>query len=159
MNKVHIVTLRRLERALNRVIPELERHGFWDDRMDDVDVCLVGVRSAYGYQDYGGSGEIWIPAVSLSKIADRFTGRYTALADVLRHEYGHAFADTHRGLMRRRSFRQAFWTTIGDDDPMRYDPDFHVTPYAATNAGEDFAETFMLYLKHGGRLPKKLDTG
>lgn len=32
-------------------------------------------------------------------------------------------------------------------------PEFHVSDYASTDASEDFAETFMLYLRHRGRLP------
>ncbi len=32
----------------------------------------------------------------------------------------------------------------------------HLTPYAATNPCEDFAETFHFYLRHKGRLPLRL---
>ena len=33
-----------------------------------------------------------------------------------------------------------------------------MSTYAATYLSEDFAEVFMLWLKHGGRLPRRLDT-
>lgn len=41
---------------------------------------------------------------------------------------------------------------------MELDPYFHVTEYAATAPGEDFAEVFWKYLKHKGKLPRHHDT-
>ena len=158
MKKLHIITLGRLQRAVNKVISELERHGFWDEEIAAIEVYLVPADTAFGRQYQRGTGDIWIPVLSGSKILDWWKGRYTALADVVRHEYGHAFAYAHPGLMERASFEKAFWTTIDDDNEMEYLPDFHVTKYAADAAGEDFAETFMLYLKHDGRLPTRLNT-
>ena len=38
MSKIHVVTLGRLNRALARVVGELEHHGFWTDRLAAVDV-------------------------------------------------------------------------------------------------------------------------
>lgn len=57
MSKTHFVTMASLNRALDRVVPELERHGFWDDAVEKIDVWLVPVGGAYGWQHYGGSGE------------------------------------------------------------------------------------------------------
>ena len=37
-----------------------------------------------------------------------------------------------------------------------YDPDLHLTPYAAAKPCEDFAETFHFYLRRKGRLPVRL---
>lgn len=42
---------------------------------------------------------------------------------------------------------------------MDYDPEHHVSEYAATNPMEDFAENFQLYLKHRGILPPVHQTG
>jgi hypothetical protein len=39
-----------------------------------------------------------------------------------------------------------------------YDPDLHVTPYAAAMPCEDFAETFHFYVRHKGRPPVRLQT-
>ena len=66
------------------------------------------------------------------------------LVDVLRHEYGHALADSigiHGNM-------PAYWGK----------PDF-ISIYALTSPDEDFAECFMFYLKHHGILPlhKKSD--
>lgn len=158
MSKTHFVTMASLNRALDRVVPELERHGFWDDAVEEIDVCLVPVGGAYGWQYFGEGGEIGIPAVSLSKLLDWWRGDYTALADVLRHEYGHAVADTHRGLVRSRQFVEAFQASHESDIEWDYDPEIHVSEYAAFCPSEDFAEVCMLFLKRGGALPSHLDT-
>jgi hypothetical protein len=80
------------------------------------------------------------------------------VADILRHEYGHALANIYKGLIRSRAFSRVFGASYDNEIAFDYHADFHVTRYAATNASEDFAETFMLYLKFGGELPAHLDT-
>lgn len=57
---------------------------------------------------------------------------------------------SHRVL----SFLGAAW----EHHEMEYDPEEHITEYAATDPMEDFAENFWLYLKHKGALPRKHDT-
>ncbi|NMB74748.1 MAG: hypothetical protein GYA21_06415 [Myxococcales bacterium] len=158
MPKMRIITLSRLNRAVSRVQDELIRHGFWDDTLSDVDVYLVPLGTALGWQLNDGSGEIRIPLASLSRLGEVFRGCYTPLADVLRHEYGHAIADTHRGLFRARRFSSAFGATYQNDTEWEFDPECHVSEYAAKSACEDFAEVFMLFLRHRGRLPQKFDT-
>jgi hypothetical protein len=159
MNKIHIVTLSRLNRALKKVQKELMIHGFWDDGMAQIEVILTPVSlTAYGFQDFGDTSAILIPAVALPKFRDWFANKYMSLADVIRHEYGHGFSDTHYNLINNHRFEDAFWAHPSDDTPVAYDPEIHPTPYASVNAAEDFAETFALFLKHGGRLPNRLDT-
>lgn len=153
MPKITIVTMARLNRALGRVVCELSFHGLWDETLQKVDVYLVPIGGCYGWQCYGGSGEICIPALSMSRLRDHFTGGHVSLANLLRHEYAHALADTHRGLIRSQQFRQAFGTHHDDEDEWEYDQTFHVSEYAASCASEDFAEVFMLYLRHNGKLP------
>lgn len=156
--RLGVVTFGQLNRALGKVRQEIGKHGFWDDRIADVDVYLVPFGGAYGWQWYGSTGEICIPAVSLSRLQDIFHRAYTSLADVLRHEYGHALADTHRGLFRSREFTRVFGEAHSSDAVFEYDPEFHISAYAATNTKEDFAETFMCYLRHNGRLPARSQT-
>ncbi len=160
MKKVHFITVKRLQRSVYKVQAELRRHGFWDKKLAEVQVYLGAIGGAYGWQEYGGSGDIVVPSISASKIADLFRHRYTGLSDVLRHEFGHAVADIHRGLIhsKRLGFEKAFWALPGDEMTVQFDPEIHVTRYAATAASEDYAEVFMFYLKHGGRLPKRFDT-
>ena len=78
-----------------------------------------------------------------------FGGR-GSLRDVVRHEYAHAL-EHHYPRLTGRSAR--FRETFGEGD----NEDF-VSDYAKTNPSEDFAETFMLYIRHAGRLPIKLNT-
>ena len=77
---------------------------------------------------------------------------------MIRHEYGHAIADNHRGLFRSKRFAIAFGQPHESCVASKYDAAHHVSTYAATEAGEDYAETFMLYLRHRGVLPKKHTT-
>jgi hypothetical protein len=130
----------------------------WTDRLAAVDVFLVPAGSAYGWQEYGGDGAICIPVVSLMRVWDWWNARHCSLADVLRLEYGHAIADTHRGLFRSRRFIDAFAAAHNDESELDYDNESHVTEYAATNVAEDFAETFMTYLRSAGRIPARLGT-
>lgn len=155
MGKVHIITLARLDRATKKVAGELRYHGLWSDRLCDVPVVLVRLGYCYGWQNYGGNGSICIPRVSLLKLYDLFTGNYIGLADVVRHEYAHAISDKHRGLFRSQRFTCAFGRSHESNAAARYDAAHHVSVYAATEAGEDFAETFMLFLRHRGVLPTK----
>ena len=112
----------------------------------------------YGWQWYGSTGDINIPRVSLSRLSHLWKGGYTSLRDVLRHEFAHAIADTHRGLFRSSYFADAFGAAHHWDFEWEYDPEHHVTKYGATAPAEDFAETFMLYLRHNGVLPVRLET-
>jgi hypothetical protein len=156
---VKIVTLTRLNRAVSDVQRELEEQGFYDERLAKVDVYLSWCSCALGYCFYGTSGDIHIPAVSLGKLFERIAGvSRTTLRDVVRHEYGHALAHTHRGLFCSVPFKRAFGTHHDADVKSEYDPERHVSEYAATSPSEDFAETFMLYLRHGGELPLRFDT-
>ena len=155
---MNFITKERLDRATLSITGELDDMGFYDDAVQDVDVFLVPFGGAYGWQFYGTSGQIHIPSISMSRLKDLFQGRYTSLRDVLRHEYAHAIADTHRGLIRSWHFANAFGGPHTWNFEWEYDPYFHVTEYAAKCPAEDFAEVFMLYLKHSGVLPRRIRT-
>jgi hypothetical protein len=114
---------------------------------------LVPLGIAFGWQWYGSNGESCIPWISLLKLLDLFSGSYTSLADVLRHEFAHALADTHRGLFRSRRFTAAFDNPHESNARSEYEPAVHISRYAATNASEDFAENFMHFIRRHGRLP------
>ncbi len=123
------------------------------------DVYLTWVGSAYGWQLYRGSGHIEIPALSLNRLSEMFlSGGRMTLRDLLRHEYGHAVADTNRALIRSSRFADAFGTPHDSEIPSGYSEDEHVTACAATDSSEDFAEAFMFYLKHSGKIPSRFET-
>ena len=156
---MNIVTLTRLNRAVNDVQIELQRHGFYDDKLASVDVYLSWCGYALGWCYYGTSGNIHVPAISFGKLFERFSGcSRTSLRDVIRHEYGHALAHTHRGLFCSVPFKRAFGSHHDADIQWDYDAERHVTPYAATSPSEDFAEVFMCYLRHDGVLPERFDS-
>ena len=157
--KHHVITMARLNRGLDHVRNELDAHGLWTDELAEVEVYLTWFGTAYGYQCYKSTGEILIPAVSLSRLWELWAyTRPVPLTDLLRHEYGHAVADTNRRLLGSRQFRGAFGTYHDDVQSLGYDSLEHVSTYAATSASEDFAEVFMYYLKHSGNLPRRFDT-
>ena len=149
--KIHTVSMPQLNRSLGRVQNELWHHDAWNDVVAGIDVYLSPVGWAYGWC-YDSSGEIYIPAISALKIRDWWKGEYTSLADVLRHEYAHALAHRYAFLVESRRFENLF-DACGD-----YDEECHVTPYAASKPCEDFAETFMCYLRHRGKIPSQYDT-
>ena len=87
-------------------------------------------------------------------------GEKDSASNVIRHEFGHALADQYPAALKKGGlFREAFGGVYSDKPAPDIDPDNWefdcVSPYAATETREDFAETFMLFLKHKGKLPKK----
>ncbi len=170
-NRVNFVTLPKLNRALNRVWGELKMLGFATKGMDSVQVSLVPTagffskncfyNGPYGFFDpESDAGEINIPSVSLSALQDLLGCRpYVSLSDVLRHEYAHALEHHHRNLIHCKAFERAFGLPHDAAFEAEFDPDQHVSRYAASCVGqEDFAETFMFYVKHAGILPKRWNT-
>jgi hypothetical protein len=161
------LSLSELDTAWTKVWRELDVLGFGCPRLETCQVYLGIVSTAYGYQWYGdrpegrACGDIVLPRISLSHWGDYFGGRPKVSAlDILRHEYGHAFADVNRRRIETKRFENAFgWPhEVEYAEGFEYDPEHHVTEYAATTTGEDFAEVFWLYLKHKGRLPRRFDT-
>jgi hypothetical protein len=154
---MHIVTLPRLKRALSSVINELTSFGFFDDKLSEIQVLLGTFGLAHGWQNYGSGGEITIPAISTSRLAQIFGWQTCCLTDVLRHEYAHAIADTHRGLFHSTVFANAFGNSHSSAQKFEYDPYYFVSEYAAKNTSESFAEVFMYFLKYKGNLSAIFD--
>jgi hypothetical protein len=153
---IPFTTLKELTAEYYIVEKEYGKLGLWSKRLDDVDLFLVPIGSAYGWKDNGRDGEIHIPRVSLSKIGEVMYGLPKAsLRDVLRHEYGHALADVHRAFTRSDKFKRAFGVSYDDETTWEYDPRQYVSEYATTNNAEDFAETVMYYVKSKGVIPKR----
>ena len=161
------LSLSELNTAWTKVWRELDDLGFGCPRLETCRVYLGVVHTAYGYQWFGdrtegrACGDIVLPRVSLSQWENYFFGRSkVSPLDILRHEYGHAYADVNRRRIETKRFEKAF------DGPheveytggFEYDPEYHITEYAASSTGEDFAEVFWKYLKHKGKLPRHHDT-
>lgn len=146
-----LISLEHLNRDLNSVTNDLDRVGFWTDRISRIEVFLSPLHclipdGAYGYYD----GEIIIPMTGLDRLF-RGLGPFCGLKDVLRHEYGHAFADKYPHLVRRNpEFSRYFGSRYDTRIESEYDPNAYLTGYATVSPEEDFAECFMALLKYKG---------
>lgn len=172
-----ITSYEQVSRAYNKVRMELWKLGIlWDgSRLDEVEchyekLTRYGLAGLGGYMGFcedpkrrdgtGGDGNIHIPAVYNGlDWRLRWTNKDSA-NDVLRHEFGHALADRYpKALQKGALFRKAFGGAYSDKPARGTDPaDWEgrcVSGYAATQTREDFAETFMLYVKHKGKMPAK----
>ena len=151
----HVITYQDMCRANRTVVRELETLWFWHKRLEEVDVYWVAASwDCYGWNQ----GDIYIPAITGARLSDLILGQHTRLTDVLRHEWAHAVADHWPRLINIKRFVSAFGGPYESGEAVRtYDPDHHLTKYAATNPCEDFAEMFHFYLRHKGRLPTRLD--
>lgn len=160
------IGLSDVNRAWTKVWNELETMGFTCRRLSTCQIYLSWANTAYGYQWYGDRengrhcGDIILPSVPFARWRDFFNCRpFPTSTDVLRNEYGHAYADVNRRQIETNRFEMDFgyphewWAGY----EMEFDPEHHVTRYASTAPGEDFAEVFWVYLKHKGKLPRHLD--
>lgn len=159
-------TKRDVFRAYDKVRGELIAFGLlWDgSKLDEVGCFyeplephgLVGWMGFYQFDDRS----IHFPAVYNGLALDfRWYDKNSAL-DVMRHEFGHALAHRYPEALRDGDvFLRAFGGPYGKRPARGTDPDDWdgrcVTPYAATATREDFAETFMLFVKHKGKIPAK----
>ena len=80
--------------------------------------------------------------------------------DVFRHEFAHAIVDFYPGAVSRGgTFRAAFGGACGAEPAERRGvpgwEERYVSEYATKSTEEDFAETFMLFVKHKGKIPAK----
>ena len=142
-----MISITRLSRAFNVVRDELREVGLLDDGvyLDQIELVRSPLPSIWtmGYCFHNGvtwlrlvgyqPGTIYIP---INAPVERSSG-YT-LADVIRHEFGHAWA----WLDRKRI-----------DGVPAPEEDF-VSEYAMTRPAEDFADTFMTYLRHRRNLSR-----
>lgn len=124
-----MTTMKQLRAAVRKVERELQSIGLWSDAMSDTQVYLVPIHYWYGWTCLE-TANIYIPRVIIGC-------RPWTLLNVLRHEYGHVFLFHHPETLET-------WPTEGEQ----------VSPYAAENLEEDFAETFKYFVKHKGKLPR-----
>ena len=157
------LSMGEMEKAFNKVRKELEAMDLLFDgsRLDKVD-CYherFSIGALYGLVAMGfynpADQNIHIPAAYPPGLFPWLQDR--EMRDVIRHEFGHALADKYRKIFRGGIFKEAFgksygtWQVFDGDDCL----DEYVSDYATTNTREDFAETFMLYMKYKGKMPAR----
>ena len=154
--------------AFNTVRDELIELGLlWKDSKLDKVQCLyepiapiATLKGWMGYFDFD-DHNIHFPSVYLPiRWLMGIDGEKEPAPDVIRHEFGHALADRYpKALERGGLFRKAFGGAYSDKPAPGTDPAVWegrcVSEYAASETREDFAETFMFFLKYKGRIPKK----
>jgi hypothetical protein len=163
------ITLEQLNRATLATQGELANHGFWEEksRLLKIDVLwcrypspsIIDCWGAFFHgDDWAGrllgfkKGHIYIPAWSIS----HFAKTRTSLRDIVRHEYAHGIAELYPRLTHRSSrFKEVFGGSYWANRHPREEYDEFVSDYASTKPMEDYAETFMFYLRHNGALPTR----
>jgi hypothetical protein len=163
------ISLEQLNRATLATQGELADHGFWGEksRLLEIDVLwcrypspsIIDCWGAFFHGDDWVSrllgfkkGHMYIPSWSIS----HFSKTRTSLRDIVRHEFAHGTAELYPGLTHRSPrFKEVFGGSYWAKKHPREEYDEFVSEYASTKPMEDFAETFMFYLRHNGELPTR----
>lgn len=165
MKKRFFITIKQLNRAIYDVQNELNMHNLWHEESPltkvEIYTCPIPRLQMRGVFYHGENtwsklvgyyeGNMYIPLISLAHLAN---GQYDSLRDVIRHEYAHAFAHHYPEFIFRSEFSKVFGGSYNCDKTSKMHSDAYVSEYAKTMPMEDFAETFMLYLKRKGKMPK-----
>ena len=162
------VSMAQLTSSYNRVRRELWAMGFLvaDSPLDEVGCYLEPLWTLDGLSGLGmtmglyypkstasGDGNIHVPAICPAEILGY---ERRVLVDVLRHEYAHALEDNYEQFVHVRAFSKAFGAEYGETVVFKEGTEEnYVTLYAQTKTQEDFADTFMCYMKYKGKLPAK----
>jgi hypothetical protein len=154
--KFHI-DLADLEKDLSLVRRQLGRLGLYDKPMRNAEVVLVPLHPDHQWRCWTGDGKITIPEAAMSVLRDYFRRDILSLHHVLRHAYGHVYAETHREVIALDSFATTFGGHYFTGGAQKYDSKSHVSNFAADCPAEDFAELFAEYVEREGKLPRHLD--
>jgi hypothetical protein len=171
LKKGEVISYKQTNSALFAVQRELYTIGLWyvDSPLTKVQVNWrvlppIRMHDALGFFMHGDSkvdklfgyysGQMYIPAFVLSHLFWQTRG---SLRDVIRHEYAHAFAHHHPKLIEKsKEFKSVFGGSYYSEMPSDMEDDAFVSDYAKTIPMEDFAETFMVYVRRKGIIPKTI---
>jgi hypothetical protein len=170
MIKGSIISLKQINSAAFTVQDELFKVGLWFEGCKLVDTeiyrCAVSPLSLYdanGFFIHGASpvqkilgfepGHIYIPSFVLSQ---KFWQSRDSLRDVIRHEYAHSLAHYYPKLISKSEFKKTFGGVYYSYEPIKMEKDAFISDYARTMPMEDFAETFMVYVRRKGIMPSSI---
>lgn len=150
--------------SFNKVRRELYKLEIFTDKIDSVEVewqqLAVGALINLKYWTLEGLGSPSVMGFCTTNniiYIPEFAVRNDSVLNVLRHEFGHAYANAYPRIFSSMDFKNAFGGKYGNE--VVYDTEnwkeYCVSEYAASCVQEDFAETFMYYLKHKGNIPVK----
>ncbi len=167
MSKVY-TSYDEVNRAFNKVRNELFNiRVLWDgSRLDGVGCTYLTIAPIAALAGYMGlyqpeTTEIEFPSVYLPiEALWKDLGAKANALDVIRHEFGHALADLYPGALKKGgTFRAAFGGSYGgtpaEERGVEGWEERYISEYATSATQEDFAETFMLFVKHKGKIPAK----
>ena len=167
MSKIY-TSFDEMSRAYNSVRRELWNLGvLWDgSRLDSVDATYLTVAPISAVAGYMGFYQPATQTIEFPSVYLPFHALWMKLPakagalDVFRHEFGHALADLYpKALSKGGVFRAAFGGSYGEDPAEERGVDGwkerYVSEYATSATQEDFAETFMFFVKHKGKIPAK----
>ena len=157
-----------MARAYDKVRKELIGFGvLWDgSKLDGVECSYLTIAPSMTFTGTMGRYQekkktiefppMYLPIAALW----RDLGVKANALDVIRHEFGHALADLYPGALKKGGlFRAAFGGAYGEDPAEECVAagwgDRYVSEYATSATQEDFAETFMLFVKHKGKIPAR----
>jgi hypothetical protein len=165
------VSFKQVNGATRDVQRDLFKSGFWYEqtRLNQATVYWTRMPSkdASGLFCHGlgmldriaglKQGHIFIPAITMVHLMRSRTS--ISLRDVIRHEYGHAFAHYYPELIiRSKEFSKVFSGNYYSAQPSAiYDAASYVSQYAQSCPMEDFAETFMVFVRRHGRPIEKMN--
>ncbi len=171
MKKGQIIAYKQTIAAVYSVQKELYSIGLWyeDSHLTETEVYWcplpqIKMYDAFGFFFHGTNlidrmigyktGHIYIPACVLPNL---FYQHSISLRDVIRHEYAHAFAHYYPELIiDSKEFEKIFGGHYYSKIPSKMEHSAYITEYAKTLPMEDFAETFMVYVRRKGVIPPTL---
>ena len=137
---------------VNKIKYFLERDAlFWSGTcIRDFYNWSIGMDKFQGFEE----GHIYIPKWVLAQGIWQNRG---SLRDVIRHEYGHALAHYYPEMIEHsKSFEKIFGGNYYSYVPTQMEREAFISKYASTLPMEDFAETFMVFVRRKGIIPANI---
>jgi hypothetical protein len=168
MKKGQTVSLKQTTDACYHVQKELYTIGLWyeNSKLVEADIIwfpypIITIPDAAGFLFHGTTllhkmlgykpGHIYIPKYVVLQFFKQERG---SLREILRHEYAHVLAHYYPEFIEdNEEFEKVFGGAYYHTQPIAMEDAAYITDYARKKPMEDFAETFMVYLRRKGVLP------